>query len=762
MTQETQELDFKISSGLKNIIGKELITNDLIAIFELVKNSYDANAKSVRLVFQNIKEEHKQKVPKILILDDGDGMSYDDIINKWLFVGFSEKKYLEKGLEIKDTDFRNKVQKRRFLAGAKGVGRFSCDRLGSELKLFTKKEKEEFIHCLYMDWNKFEEDPKKEFQKVKVNYSTTDRIKIEGYDVKDFKKGTILEISSLNDNWDWKKLIKLKRYLQRLINPSQVGEIQEFEIYLEAMEYLEEDRDNQGKGEFNKIINGVVKNIIFEKLGIKTTQINCDIDEKGEKIYTELIDKSKFIFKLEEKNEYPFLRNINVKLFYLNPDAKNAFTRIMGTHAVNYGSIFLYKNKFRIHPYGDEGNDWLELEKRKGQGYARFLATRELMGRIEINGYQPDFIEVSSRDGGIIKTQGYQQLTSFFMEKVLRRFEKYVVEGIDWDNPEHPEKTPEKLKEDSLRLIEKIVGRVKDPEKKIQFNDDLLEIFKEKQVEKIPELIKNVESLKKYVPPPQKEYIDTQLKAFRNATKTLEKGKRETEEELEATKKTSLFLSKAVSTDKEILINLNHSIKITTFNIEKTIEEINQRIKDGKSIADILPLVDEIKLENQKIRILSSYVSFATFDTKVESIKKDMVLFIKEYLGKILANREKSLKIRFLNDNIVFSRRFKPLEMSIMLDNLIDNSRKAGASSLTVKFENTNKDFHLYISDNGKGINTVAEKYIFNRGYTTTDGSGIGLYHVRKILESSGSNIKFIGNNVKGLETGACFEVVFK
>ena len=82
-----KELDFKISSGLKNIIGKELITNDLIAIFELVKNSYDANASSVKIVFQNIKKENKEKGSKVLIIDDGEGMSYDDIVNKFLFVG---------------------------------------------------------------------------------------------------------------------------------------------------------------------------------------------------------------------------------------------------------------------------------------------------------------------------------------------------------------------------------------------------------------------------------------------------------------------------------------------------------------------------------------------------------------------------------------------------------------------------------------------------------------------------------------------------
>jgi hypothetical protein len=81
----------------------------------------------------------------------------------------------------------------------------------------------------------------------------------------------------------------------------------------------------------------------------------------GNKIYTELVDKGTFVFSLEEKNNYPSLRNINIRLFFLNRAAKSTFTRTMGIEPVRYGSIFLYKNGFRIHPYGDEGNDWLGL-----------------------------------------------------------------------------------------------------------------------------------------------------------------------------------------------------------------------------------------------------------------------------------------------------------------------------------------------------------------------------------------------------------------
>ena len=762
-----KELDFKISSGLKNIIGRELITNDLMAIFELVKNSYDANAKKARIIFQNIKEENKAKGSRILIIDDGSGMSYDDLLNKWLFVGYSDKKDFEKALDREHPDYRKKIIGDRIFAGQKGIGRFSCDRLGSELILLTKKEGEKEYHKLHLNWKKFEEDMKKEFHTIKVNYEKIDKNKIKEFNIQeDFNKGSILIISSLNDKWDEKKLLNLKRYLQRLINPSESSEIPEIEIFLEADEFIEDDNKNieiakkKDKEWDIKVINGVIKNIVFEKLGIRTTQINCRLDETGEKILTELYDKNEFIFSLEEKNDYRLLKNINIKIFFLNREAKQAFSRIMGLPPFKYGSIFLYKNRFRVHPYGDEGDDWLGLEGRKGQGYARYLSNRELMGRIEVNGNQPDFKEVSSRDGGVIKTDAFYQLTDFFHKKVLRRLERYVAEGIDWDSEA---KTPEEIKTDSLKLINKLVGQINDPDKDLEINPNLFQIAKEKQVEKLPEVLKNIESLKSYVKStPAKKYIESQLKAARSGIKILETEKAEIKEDLEATKKTSLFLDQAVSADKDVLMSLNHSIKITTFTIERILKRLNQLIKEGKETSEMLPLIDDIKIENDKIRVLSSYVSLASFDTKVESIKRDLVQFTKEYLDRILLGNKQDLKIKYENETIIFPYKFKPLEISIIFENLVDNSRKARASWIRIKYQKQRDELHMFISDDGGGIPDAKVKHIFDRGYTTTNGSGLGLFYVKKLIGQNNGEINFIGNNLPEKEKGACFEVIFR
>ena len=209
-----KEVQFKISSALKNLIGKELITDEFVAVFELVKNSFDANAKKVKVIFEN---QYNPQASKILIWDDGRGMNLDDLNNKWLFVGYSAKK---DGSE--DKDYRDKLKNKRTFAGAKGVGRFSCDRLGAHLDLFTKKELGNY-EKLSINWADFEKDAKREFMNVRVLHQT-----LANPPFHDFESGTILVISQLRDQWDRERILVLKNSLEKLINPNQANEDDSF------------------------------------------------------------------------------------------------------------------------------------------------------------------------------------------------------------------------------------------------------------------------------------------------------------------------------------------------------------------------------------------------------------------------------------------------------------------------------------------------------------------------------------------------------
>jgi HSP90 family molecular chaperone len=153
------EKNFKISSALKNIIGKDLIVDDFVAIFELVKNSFDANSKNVEVTFRDL-EIGKGN---IVIQDDGKGMDLDDIDNKWLFVAYSAKK---EGTE----DYRDEIKSGRIHAGAKGIGRFSCDRLGSKLVIYSRRNPTDKYAKLTINWVNFEENMRENFDNINVDF----------------------------------------------------------------------------------------------------------------------------------------------------------------------------------------------------------------------------------------------------------------------------------------------------------------------------------------------------------------------------------------------------------------------------------------------------------------------------------------------------------------------------------------------------------------------------------------------------------------
>lgn len=750
-------MKFKISSGLKDHIGKELITDDNVAIFELVKNSYDANAKNVKIVFKDMRSSDK----KIIIIDDGIGMSKEDLENKWLFVAYSEKKDLGKNMKNK-----------RLMAGSKGLGRFSCDRLGSKLNMYTKVRTDRNFNLLSVDWGKFEKDQKKEFKEVEVDLKT-DQKSIEDYGIIGYS-GTIIEISDLRDDWDWKKMQKLKGYLQRLINPLQIPGGDSFGIELIAEEFVVDDLKQ--KYDYMKV-NGKIQNIVYEKLEIKTTTIECNISKDGEKITTKLNDKGINIFELEEENKSG-LKDINVKVSYLNKQAKNTFTRLMGIDAVNYGNLFVFKNGFRVFPYGEEDNDWLQINKRKAQGYKRFLGTREILGRIELNDFRNEFFkEVTSRSEGLMNNIHFNQLKEFVLEFVIKRLEKYVVGAIDWDSDRDDHSTKEKkdfeeIKKDAKRIIKQIAGGSLE-NAKLKYNEDFLEIVEEKTIEKIPQVIKNIEEISKKEKDKEiKDLYNQQLKNLKLGLKLQkEKQKEKLEEkeeeikevkrELEVKEKEGLFLSGALSVDQEATQRLIHIINNSTDPIQKALSEINKHIQKKSSIEKIIPFVDDISLEHEQIKYLSEILSIANFNTKVETIKKDIVQYMFEYLKNM---RYSSLKFDFKNDDLKFVCRFKPLEILIILNNFISNSLKQDATILRLDFEKDKDFLILKISDNSDkgGIKNKDTPYIFNRAYSTTKGSGRGLYDVKRILKDLNGSIKFIGNDIEGQLNGACFEIKIK
>ena len=413
-------LQFKISSALKDLVGKDLITSDNVAIFELVKNSYDAYANHVVITFTE---------NKITIADNGKGMSLSDLKNKWLFLGFSAKKDgTEDEVNDKQKSYRDKI--RRFYAGAKGIGRFSCDRLGRLLTITTKTRDSLLAEQILVDWANFEVDQKIEFDNVDVEHRT---LNVDNVFPDQESHGTIIEIEDLHDEetpWTRKHILELKRSLQKLINPYSETNDFVIEIVCEREQKMDLQKLHDGVGFDRDIVNGPLKNSITEILKLKTTQIDVRISDGF--VYTTLTDRGVDIYRIREHNiHFPLIKSATVSLSFLNRAAKYNFTRLMGVDSINFGSVFLFRNGFRILPFGATGADSWGMDFRAQQGRARYLGSRDLMGRVDVTVEDvSELKEVSSRDSGLVDTPMARQVKDLY-KQCHKRLERYVV-GVLW------------------------------------------------------------------------------------------------------------------------------------------------------------------------------------------------------------------------------------------------------------------------------------------------------------------------------------------
>lgn len=702
----SQQLQFKISSALKNIIGRDLINDDFIAVFELVKNSYDAHATKVDIVFENI----YSKDAKIIIQDNGKGMSFDDLINKWLFVAYSAKK---EGTEEDSFDYRDKIKIKRAYAGAKGIGRFSCDRLGSHLYLETKKDEPNAkIESLYTDWDKFDGDLKDEFINVSVLHETLPSNAVN------YSHGTKLEITSLHSEWDRKKFLDLRDALAKLINPNSQNHEDTFEITLYVKEESEKDEKQK---DYRDKVNGKIQNLIFETLDLKTTKIVSEI--KSTEIVSELFEGGKTIYKIQERNNLKYLSDIHFSIYFLNRSAKHTFSRRMGVQPVEYGHIFMYKNGLRIYPYGERGEDPLKMDNRKAQGYSRYLGTREVIGYIDIKGNNDDLRETSSRGDGLIKTKAYYELEEWFLV-TLRRLEKYGIDIIDWGNV---------LSEDDYISFNKIIIKDEgtDKEKVFDVNKNLRDLIHRLtnseniiSYELAPEIFSIIENKQSTSPGSilksvkediisdnfEKKDIIEKINKAEKKIEVLKQIKDEAEQEafehlikneeliqnLEAEIKQGVFQRSIIGTDKERILGLQHQIYHSSSRISRNIKLLLQEFPPELLTEQTKNRIKIISLEASKINSIANFITKANFDVKAEAIETDLIAYIESYIREIYTELEEdgkpivNSKIKNIKVNnkegIEYIIELRPLEISSLIDNFILNSEKASASQLLFDF----------------------------------------------------------------------------
>lgn len=782
------KLQFKVSSALKDLVGKDLIRNENIAIFELVKNSYDAFATKVEITFDP---------ERIIIADNGKGMTLDDLKNKWLFLAYSAKKDGSEDAEKdeKHESYRDKIN--RHYAGAKGVGRFSCDRLGANLIVTTKSKKDKNAERLTIDWTAFERDQKKEFIEVDVQHESLS-------DLPNFpenkKTGTILEITNLRNIWARDEILRLKQSLEKLINP--FSESLDFTIEI-ICEWAKKDDENEKRKDNyydRNIVNGVVKNSISQVIGLKTTKI--DVTLNSDFIETSVVDRDVEIYKIREKNTFDKLSSVTINLYFLNKAAKTAFSMKMGVQPINYGSIFLFRNGFRILPFGNPGDDSWKLDYRAQQGYNRFLGTRDLFGRVDIQTDNIDeFKEVSSRDGGLIQSETTLQLMRLF-ETTHHRLERYVT-GVLWgegflkrqyfkditdvdknrellgkdkelDSADYVINSSLGSKIDFVQLVKTLIS-----DKNIEvlsYNKQLANIFSDPtlfddanpqvitDLERIAEKTKDADlmssideakhkiaELQKQKEKAERDAEEANIRADRAEEETqkaqyeasvakvkqekAEKENAELDEQIKQVQKENMFLVSDVNSDVKQLASLQHTITHTSKKIRIELDDAMNYLKsDDKD--GVVNCLNKIFILNQQVETLSGLVSKVNYNVKANKITKDFVDFTNEYLTNFCIMNYSNIKFHVPKTEIVWETKFEAIKIIIIIDNLLSNSDKFQTKNIYIDWKENSETIDLIYKDDGDGIAPDILPKVFNYRFSTTDGGGLGLYHIKSIMES--------------------------
>jgi HSP90 family molecular chaperone len=181
---------FNISAAVVRQLGEELVTEEVTAVMELVKNSYDADASWVKI---DVNSKQSLASPKyhynndrgyISIADNGFGMTESDIVNGWMVISLSGKRKM-KALGQKTAAGRTPL-------GDKGLGRLSTQRLGNRLEMFSTHETEEHTNHVAFDWDDFTED-----------VALTDVPTMFAKTTKESTTGTTLIVRNLKDPSKW-------------------------------------------------------------------------------------------------------------------------------------------------------------------------------------------------------------------------------------------------------------------------------------------------------------------------------------------------------------------------------------------------------------------------------------------------------------------------------------------------------------------------------------------------------------------------------
>ncbi len=386
-------------------LGSELISSDVVALSELVKNSYDADATRVLIRI----DSHQNQIE---VIDNGSGMSLATIRSVWLEPGTPSK-------------LTNSVSEggRRVL-GAKGIGRFAAARLARQLDVFSKVKDGQQEAWAKFEWSLFD-DPETYLDQISIpsgnrgpkeicSGGTVDLLREPGERHRAPEHGTVLRMIGLKHKWVDSSVRDLRRTLSRLISPQQ-KKSDGFRIRLTVVGLDDEESaediqapdlikyphyritgkiNADGRYRIRYTVGATGERLTRKGTFERQTKdpfelVARDRGDAPEDIRPIACGPLRFDFRIWDRDD---LGNVEQRTGSTIRDIRADLDAIAG--------ISIYRDDFRVLPYGEPNNDWLRLDIRRVQKPTMRLSNNQLHGYIGISAdTNPHLKDQSNREG---------------------------------------------------------------------------------------------------------------------------------------------------------------------------------------------------------------------------------------------------------------------------------------------------------------------------------------------------------------------------
>ena len=696
--QNTLKWRFDVSTF--RLIGRELITDRITALFELVKNCYDANAQNVYVEFYNAGTKNPNS--KIIIRDDGLGMTLSDIKDKWMVVGTASKR---------KERFSPAPYNRRYV-GEKGIGRFAVDKLGGKVLIRTKREGESDELNVHINWDVYEELENQEqlalFTDVENTYNHTEA-EYPG------RQGTSIEISPVDEIWTLKDIQKLYRELTKIVSP-YFPPSPPFNIYV----YSDEHSD-----EFNckKVIADVVD------YASHSESIIFNVENKQQQ-YLYFNKETK---QIETKvTEYKSFGPIKMQLHYFNQDAKAKYNSVYRDADLKIDGIKIYRDGLITTPFAEfedkreNKRDILGIDKKLWHGVFDKVSTREIIGIVEITKEDnPQIIDATNRQN-FVENKEYSDLKDFIIGQL-----NVFAEVKKYERAERKKQTDDGLK-----------SAAEDT------NDFIKEL--EKLANENPQIKPQIEQVK-----------NKAKKVKQSVSKGIKEKKKD---EAEQARRESIYWS--LMSLQDYAAHVAHAVRTSLGKIKRKAEFFKDRYPDPKFEGYFKQYAVDIYSEMGRLnKAIDFMLSYAGGDIDFEDIdfKNLITKLFNEYSYRfeqdVVTSQINIEKSCLINCN----RKFIEDIFENLIDNSLKALRSKRENRIIKCSSEIDDDkIVIYFSDNGYGIPDDEKEKIFDIFHTTTSnqgGAGLGLYIVKMRVEALKGKVEVIDSEFQ--PQGATFKIIF-